>query len=192
MQESSPCFPHSSARLWFTSCQTVAFLFLGCRQLLKQQDPTLFFYPWFRLWKVWPFSPAQWYKCTLCLSAWHRLWGQGVADHGAAGVSSANENHLASAQVRWKPDGRSQEGALGSLEQRPRGMSSPAFTCHLLRCPDSSRIQGFPLRPWPSERRWPQNLERWHASQIWRKKRSNRWLSGHQSGNFNCDGEGRW
>lgn len=57
------------------------------------------------------------------------------------------------APVRWKPDGRSQEGALGSLEQRPSIMSSPAFTCHLLRCPCSSRVQGFPLRPWPSEKR---------------------------------------
>lgn len=65
------------------------------------------------------------------------------------------------AQVRWKPDGRSQEGALGSLEQHPSVMSSSHVPGPLQPLPIISSVhivpgyRVFPLRPWPGEKKWP-------------------------------------
>ena len=97
------------------------------------------------------------------------MCGAGAA--GAAGVSSANENHLASCSGQMEPDGGSWEGALGSLEQRPHVLSSrplpgpvslQGVACNpaSLPCPDSSGMQGPPTQATASPEDVTQNLER--------------------------------
>lgn len=105
---------------------------------------------------------------ALCAS--HRLQGREVCG-GAAGVSSANGNHLASCsgqmEARWEKSGGGtrQPGQCPSVSIFPLPWASPAcegwfLSHHLLWCPDRSRIQGPATQAMASPEEVTQSLER--------------------------------
>lgn len=175
--KSSPCVHRSRARLGVTSCHTSAFLFIGCRQNFQAPRPHFVLLP-----RVPALGRAAFqshlviHRCTSCLSALRacQLYGHsrvGACGRGAAGTSSANENHLASClgqtEARWRSQEGHRAGAWSSVLcpvilplSRPLQLQMVACNRHLLQSPDDSRIRGSPIRALASPEDVTQNLEK--------------------------------
>lgn len=109
-----------------------------------------------------PFSSARWHTSVLCTHRLHRDSKVRSSCGGrAAGVSSANENHLASCagqmEARWEKSG----GGRGSLGPHlsglfPLPLASSAckwllLTLCLLQCQIFAGYKALPPRLWPAQ-----------------------------------------
>lgn len=152
------------------------FYFLAVIRFFKHQDPTLFSYHCSDFGKRGlsvPLSDTQMYFVPIILTS---TPGSGVCGGRAAGVSSANENHLAicsgQMEARWEK--------LGGDCGRPGAASKYRVIFLLLRPIQPAHGCFYPSSPIPRYSRMQGSLIQATANPAVTLQRSSRWRSGHQ------------
>lgn len=149
----------------------VYFCFLAVVRISRRRDPTLYLYPWFRLWKAWPFCPAQGYTSVLCVC-------QPSIDSRVRRFVAVELLGLHLQMKTTWPAAPSDGGQMGEVRRgQGAAWSRGRVSCHLSTspgrlclqmivcnptsspCPDSSRMQGSPARATASPADVTQNLE---------------------------------